>query len=98
MMMTMMSNGGIGGGVSSAVARALGAGRTKDAEALAMHAVVIGLVLGVLFAIGAWLGGPTLFWRIGAHWETLLSLVLYSNIVFPAARPRSIVNLLPAVL
>src|ERR1700704_3369397 len=53
MLMTMMSNGGIGGGVSSAVARALGAGRTNDAEALAMHAVVIGLVLGVAFAIGA---------------------------------------------
>jgi len=34
MLMTMMSNGGIGGGVSSAVARAIGAGRVRDAEAL----------------------------------------------------------------
>src|SRR5882672_6338388 len=71
MLMTMMSNGAIGGGVSSAVARAMGAGRKQDAEALVMHAVVLGLVLGVLFAIGAWLGGPTLFRRMGAQGETL---------------------------
>src|SRR3989441_12383336 len=66
MLMTMMSNGGIGGGVSSALARAPGAGRTNDAEALAMHAVVIGLVLGVLFAVGASLGGPAPLQPVGA--------------------------------
>ena len=98
MLMTMMSNGGIGGGVSSAVARALGAGRTNDAEALAMHAVVIGLVLGVLFAIGAWLGGPALFQRMGARGETLSSAVLYSNVLFLAAVPGWIANLLAAAL
>ena len=32
MLMTMMSNGGMGGGVSSAIARARGAGRTQDAD------------------------------------------------------------------
>jgi Na+-driven multidrug efflux pump len=32
MLMTMMSNGGIGGGVASAVARAIGAGRMEDAQ------------------------------------------------------------------
>jgi Na+-driven multidrug efflux pump len=31
MLMQMMSNDGVGGGVSSAVARALGAGRRADA-------------------------------------------------------------------
>src|SRR5438552_9719571 len=41
MLMTMMSNGAIGGGVSSAVARALGAGRGGDAQALAAHAAVL---------------------------------------------------------
>src|SRR2546425_4007043 len=30
MLMTMMSNGGIGGGVSSAIARAIGAGRSEE--------------------------------------------------------------------
>src|SRR3989475_11988724 len=32
MLMTMMSNGGIGGGVASAIARAIGAGRMGDRE------------------------------------------------------------------
>src|SRR5437899_1538092 len=32
MLMTMMSNGGIGGGVASAIARAIGAGRMRDAK------------------------------------------------------------------
>src|SRR5882724_6679069 len=37
MLMQMMSNGGIGGGVASAVARATGAGRHADAEGLVWH-------------------------------------------------------------
>src|SRR6266704_2461767 len=58
MLMTMMSNGGIGGGVSFAVARALGAGRGADAQALVLHAVVIAVAFGAVFTIGAWAGGP----------------------------------------
>ena len=41
MLMTTMSNGGIGGGVSSAIARAIGAGRQADANALVWHAAVL---------------------------------------------------------
>src|SRR6266849_4474035 len=54
MLMTMMSNGGIGGGVSSAVARAIGAGRRRDAEALVTHAAVLGLLFGAAFTAGVW--------------------------------------------
>src|ERR1700722_3684291 len=38
MLMQMMSAGAMGGGISSAIARALGAGRRADADALAVHA------------------------------------------------------------
>ena len=38
MLMSTMSAGGMGGGVASAVARALGAGRQKEADALVAHA------------------------------------------------------------
>ena len=49
MLMQMMSGGAMGGGVSSAVARALGAGRRDDADAIVLHALVIGAMLrGVL--------------------------------------------------
>src|ERR1700693_4608969 len=41
MMMQMLSAGAVGGGISSAIARALGAGRRDDADALLIHAIVI---------------------------------------------------------
>jgi len=46
MLMQMMANGGIGGGLASAVARASGAGRWGDAQALVWHGVVIAGVMG----------------------------------------------------
>src|SRR3989441_12885146 len=39
MLMQMMSAGAMGGGISSAIARALGAGRRADADALVLHAL-----------------------------------------------------------
>src|SRR3984893_1649773 len=45
MLMQMMANGGFGGGVSAAVARALGAGRRRDADALVLNALVLALLL-----------------------------------------------------
>src|SRR5205085_8331400 len=43
MLMQMLSAGAMGGGISSAVARALGASRRDDADALIWHAVIINL-------------------------------------------------------
>ncbi|HVB47627.1 MAG TPA: MATE family efflux transporter [Burkholderiales bacterium] len=98
MLMTMMSNGGIGGGVSSAVARALGAGRRRDADSLAFHAVVIALAFGALFSLSAWLGGRALYASLGGEGDTLANALLYSNVVFAAAIPAWITNLLASVL
>jgi putative MATE family efflux protein len=98
MLMTMMSNGGIGGGVSSAIARAIGAGRRDDADALVTHAVVIAVAFGALFTVGAWVGGPALFRFLGADGDTLAKAVLYSNVVFAAAIPGWIVNVLASAL
>ena len=53
MLMTMMSNGGIGSGVASSVARAVGAGRRDDADALLFHAIVLAIIFGGLFTLGA---------------------------------------------
>src|SRR6201982_2906797 len=45
MLMTMMSNGGLGSGVSSAIARAIGGGLRRGAQALGTHGgVILGLV------------------------------------------------------
>jgi MATE family, multidrug efflux pump len=58
MLMTMMSNGGFGSGVASSVARAIGAGRRDDANAALFHAMVLAVILGALFTLGATFGGP----------------------------------------
>ena len=50
MLMQMISAGAMGGGISSAIARALGRGRRDDADALVLHAVVINVVLGLVFS------------------------------------------------
>ena len=98
MLMTMMSNGGMGGGVSAAVARALGAGRAKDAQALVMHAVILAIGFGALFTAAAWIAGPALFRALGAEGETLANALLYSNLIFAAAIPAWIANLLGSAL
>src|SRR5438270_652037 len=53
MLMQMMSAGAIGGGVSGAVARALGAGRRDDADALLVQSVIVALGCGAVFMIVA---------------------------------------------
>ena len=56
MLMMTMSAGGLGGGISSAVARALGRRDQAAADALATHALVISVGFAVLFTVGPLLG------------------------------------------
>src|SRR5215470_12992433 len=53
MLMQTMSAGGMGGGVASAVARALGADRRADSSRLVSHAVVIALAMAAAFTVAA---------------------------------------------
>ena len=98
MLMQTMSAGGMGGGVASAVARALGAGRRRDADALALHAVVIALVFGAAFSIGMLVGGPGLYRAMGGTDGPLGAALTYSNVVFIGAIAVWLFNLLGAVL
>src|SRR5690242_6298727 len=82
MLMQMMSNGGIGGGVSSAVARALGANRRADADALIWHAIVLACAFGLTFMAAAILGGPILYRAMGGTGPTLTAALTYSGVVF----------------
>src|SRR5260221_7249883 len=52
MLMQMMSAGAMGGGISSAIARALGGGRRGDADALTLHALAIAAIFGLAFMLG----------------------------------------------
>jgi len=98
MLMTMMSNGGFGSGVASSVARAVGAGRRNDADAALFHAVVLAIIAGGLFTLGATLGGPALFRTLGGRDGALAAATTYSNYLFAGAIPVWIVNLQAAAL
>lgn len=98
MLMQMTSNGGIGGGVSSAVARALGAGRRADADALVWHAVVIAIAAGALFTAAAVFAGPALYTAMGGRDAALSAALVYSNVLFSGSIPLWIVALLSSAL
>ena len=98
MLMTMMSNGGLGSGVASSVARAVGAGHHSDADALLFHAVVLAVIFGGLFTLGATLGGPALFRGLGGSGDALAAAITYSNYLFAGSIPAWIVNLQAAAL
>ncbi|MFV0297147.1 MAG: MATE family efflux transporter, partial [Hyphomicrobiaceae bacterium] len=78
----MMSAGAMGGGVSSAVSRALGAGDVVRAEALAWHATVIGLLAGVAFMIIFLCFGGVIYGLLGGTGQALSEALLYSDVVF----------------
>jgi len=98
MLMTTMSNGGLGSGVASAVARAIGAGRQQDADALLFHAVILAVIFGALFSGGALLGGPALYHALGGRDASLEAALRYSNILFSGSIAVWIVNLLVSAL
>jgi putative MATE family efflux protein len=86
MLTQMMSAGAMGGGISSAVARALGSGRGEDASALVWHAVAIALGFGIVTTV-IMVGGGTWIYRdaMGGRDGTLSAALTYSNVVFGGA-------------
>ena len=85
MLMQMMSAGAMGGGISSAIARALGGGRRDDANALALHAVTIALVFGLTFTVLILPGGRWLYSAMGGSGASLDAALTYSNVIFTGA-------------
>ena len=82
MLMQMMSSGAMGGGISSAVARALGARRRDDADALAWHALVIALAFALFFTVALLGGGRWMYATMGAGGAVLDAALTYSNVLF----------------
>lgn len=82
MLMTMLSNGAIGGGISSAVARALGSGRRERADALVLHAIVLNLVLGLGFSALFLVFGRPIYRLLGGSGGDLEAALTYSGVVF----------------
>src|ERR1044071_4721477 len=82
MLVQMISAGAMGGGISSAVARALGAGRRDQADALVLHAIVVNLALGIFFSAVMLCFGPQIYRALGGSDGELNTALSYSNVVF----------------
>lgn len=84
-LMTMMSAGAMGGGISSAMARALGSGNRERAESIALHALIIAAVMAALFTIVFALFARPLFAMLGGRGAALDGAVAYAWIMFGGA-------------
>jgi putative MATE family efflux protein len=94
----MMSAGAMGGGVSSAISRALGAGDRARAATLALHAVIIGLLGGLFFTVVMLLFGRQFFALLGGRGGVLEQALQYSHVLFSGAISIWLVNTLASVL
>jgi putative MATE family efflux protein len=98
MMMQMLSAGAMGGGISSAIARALGGRRHHDAEALVMHAAAINIALGLFFSALFLIWGRPLYHAMGAEGGALEAAMQYSNVVFGGSVLVWLMNALASII
>jgi putative MATE family efflux protein len=98
MLQQMMSAGAMGGGISSAISRALGAGDTVRAAALAQHAFVIGATAGLFFLMLYLLAGPAIYRALGGRDGVLAEALTYSNVVFLGAPSIWLANTFASIL
>jgi putative MATE family efflux protein len=98
MLMQMISAGAMGGGISSAIARALGGGRRADADAFVAHALAISVALGCGFSLAVIAVGPWLYRTLGGEGAALDAALVYSNVVFAGGILLWVFNTLASVL
>jgi putative MATE family efflux protein len=98
MLTQMMSAGAMGGGVSSAISRALGAEKRDRAAALALHAAIIGAGGGLFFTAMMLTFGRQLFALLGGRGRVLEEACNYSQVLFSGAMAIWLVNTLASVL
>lgn len=92
-----LANGAIGGGVSSAISRALGRGDEEYAEALAFHSVILGLGIGLAVAIAMLTFGHSAWRLLGASGDVLDQAQAYALIAFIGAPGVWLTSLLISV-
>jgi len=98
MLTQMMSNGAMGGGVSSAISRALGAGERERAGTLALHAIAIGAGVGLVYALLFVGMGPWFFRWLGGQGEVLATASHYGHVLFSGAMLVWLCNTLASVV
>jgi Na+-driven multidrug efflux pump len=97
-LISALSQGAVGGGVVSAVARALGKGQRQEANDLVWYAIAIAVPLGLVTTAALLIGGPSLYTAMGARDGSLQAALRYSNLVFGSAVLTWLFYLLLAVV
>ncbi len=97
MLMQTLSGGAMGGGVSSAISRTLGAGDVAGAQSLARHAVAIGLGAGLAFTLVFFLFGDAVFRLLGARGQVLDEVRRYGVVFFLGITPMWLANMLLSI-
>jgi putative MATE family efflux protein len=98
MMQQMLSAGSMGGGISSAISRAMGANNPAKAHALVLHAALIGLGIGLFFTLIFALFSNAIFSALGGQGEALEQCLSYAHVVFAGAISIWLTNALAAVI
>jgi len=98
MLFQMISAGAMGGGILSAIARAIGSGQRDEANSLVWHSAILALVLGVLTSLVLMPFGAPLYGLLGGTGESLKAAILYGNFVFGGAILLWLFNSLAAVI
>src|SRR5215213_9976939 len=93
-----MSGGAMGGGVASAIARALGAGDSDRASTLAGHALLIGIFFGLAFMLFMLIFGERLLEMLGGRGNVLTYAIGYVQIFFGGAVLPWLMNTLAGIL
>jgi MATE family, multidrug efflux pump len=94
MLMQHTAASGMGGGVSSAIARALGAAKRDVADALVFHTFVLALGLAAAFSAALLLAAPIVFRAMGGQGAVLSAAMDYANVAFCGAISICMLNLL----
>jgi MATE family, multidrug efflux pump len=98
MLLQMVSAGAMGGGILTAVARALGSGRKDRANELVWCAVAITIALAALTTAAALLFGPKLYALMGGRDGSLTAAATYSGVVFAGTLPLWLYNSFAAII
>lgn len=98
MALGQMSAGAMGGGISSSVARALGAGNRAAAEAAAAHALAIALGMAALFAVVLVGFGRPIYGALGGSGRALEGALSFATVLFLGCGAHWIANTLASVL
>jgi putative MATE family efflux protein len=98
MLLQMTSAGAMGGGVSSALARALGAGREDAARGIVAQSLLIAAGAGLAYTALLLALGPALYRLLGGAGASLAEALAYSNTLFAGAIAVWLANTLASVL